>query len=113
MKKHMSNWALFSCFAALVGVMIAGIVWIYLKIANVGITVIWDIIPQHIDSKFYTIIMCLIGGLIVGIFHKFYGPYPESMADSLKRVKDTHTYPYRNLPIRWRRLSCPCFSEVR
>lgn len=99
MKKHMSNWALFSCFAALVGVMIAGIVWIYLKIANVGITVIWDIIPQHIDSKFYTIIMCLVGGVIIGLFHRAYGPYPESMADSIKRVKNTGTYPYKKIPM--------------
>lgn len=99
MKKQMSNWMLFLCFAAVTGASIAAVVWLYLKIANVGITIIWDMIPEYIESEHYTIIMCLIGGLIVGIFHKFYGPYPESMADSLKRVKDTHTYPYRNLPI--------------
>ena len=87
MKKQMSNWALFSCFAALTGVIIAGIVWIYLKIANVGITVIWEMIPAYVDSKYYTIIMCLVGGVIIGIFHRVYGPYPERMADSIRRVK--------------------------
>lgn len=99
MKKQMSNWMLFLCFSALTGAVIALVIWLYLKIANVGITVIWDMVPKYINSQHYTIIMCLIGGLIVGIFHKAYGPYPESMADSVKRVKNTGTYPYKNLPI--------------
>lgn len=99
MKKQMSNWALFSCFAALTGVIIAGIVWVYLKIANVGITVIWEMIPSYVNSKYYTIIMCLAGGVIIGIFHRAYGPYPERMADSIKRVKNTGTYPYKKMPM--------------
>ena len=99
MKRQMSNWALFLCFAALTGASIAAVVWLYLKIANIGITVIWDMVPNYIDSRHYTIIMCLIGGLFVGIFHKFYGPYPESMADSVRRVKTTGTYRYKNLPV--------------
>lgn len=99
MKRQMSNWMLFLCFSAVTGASIAAVVWLYLKIANVGITIIWDMVPDYIESRHYTIIMCLIGGLIVGIFHKFYGPYPESMADSVKRVKNTGTYPYKNLPV--------------
>lgn len=99
MKKRMSNGMLFFCFAALTGVLIAVVIWLYLKIANVGITLIWDMVPQYIDFEHYTLVMCLAGGLVVGIFHKVYGPYPESMADSVKRLKNTGTYPYKNLPI--------------
>ena len=99
MKKQMSNRNLFLCFTALTGAVIAGLVWLYLKIANVGITVIWEIIPAYIDSKYYTILMCLAGGVVIGLFHRVYGPYPERMADSVKRVKNTGTYPYRKLPM--------------
>ena len=45
MRKQMSNSGLFLCFTALTGGVIAGLVWLYLKIANVGITVIWEMIP--------------------------------------------------------------------
>lgn len=95
----MSNWSLFSCFAAVVGSVIAILVWLYLKVANVGVTIIWDVIPRYMDSKYYTIWMCLIGGVIIGLFHRVYGPWPESMADSIKRVKNTGTYPYEKLPM--------------
>lgn len=99
MKKQMSNWSLFSCFAAVTGTVIAALVWLYLKVANVGITVIWDIIPKYVDSKYYTMLVCLAGGVVIGIFHRAYGPWPESMADSVKRVKNTGTYPFEKLPM--------------
>lgn len=99
MKKRMNHWMLFLCFAALTGALIAVWVWIYLRITNLGITVLWDMVPEYIDFKYYTIVMCLVGGLVVGIFHRAYGPYPESMADSLKRVRQTGTYPYKKLPV--------------
>ena len=56
-------------------------------------------VPVYIDSKYYTVLMCLGGGVLIGLFHRVYGPYPERMADSVKRVKDTGTYPYRKLPM--------------
>ena len=95
----MSNRTLFLYFTSLTGAVIAGIVWLYLKVANVGITVIWEMVPAYIDSKYYTVLMCLGGGVLIGLFHRVYGPYPERMADSVKRVKDTGTYPYRKLPM--------------
>lgn len=76
-------------FTSLTGAVIAGIVWLYLKVANIGITVIWEMVPAYIDSKYYTVLMCLGGGVLIGLFHRVYGPYPERMADSVKRVKDT------------------------
>ncbi len=86
-------------FAAVVGAVIAVLVWLYLKIANVGITFIWEIIPEYLNIEHYTLIVCLVGGLVVGIFHKFYGPYPESMADAVRRVMDTGSYPFHHLHI--------------
>lgn len=99
MKKQMSNWSLFSFFAAVTGTVIAALVWLYLKVANVGVTIIWDMIPKYVDAKGYTILVCLAGGVVIGIFHRAYGPWPESMADSVKRVKNTGTYPFEKLPM--------------
>ena len=45
MKEQMSNRTLFLYFTSLTGAVIAGIVWLYLKVANVGITVIWEMVP--------------------------------------------------------------------
>ena len=62
MKEQMSNRTLFLYFTSLTGAVIAGIVWLYLKVANIGITVIWEMVPAYIDSKYYTVLMCLGGG---------------------------------------------------
>ncbi len=99
MKTQKKHRALELCFAAVTGVLIAVFIWLYLELANVGITIIWDRIPSYINLDHYTLIMCSIGGLIVGIFHHFYGPYPESMADAVKRVQDTGFYSFKNLHI--------------
>ena len=45
MKEQMSNRTLFLYFTSLTGAVIAGSVWLYLNVANVGITVIWEMVP--------------------------------------------------------------------
>lgn len=99
MKRQMSSWSLFTCFAAITGAVIALLVWLYLKIANVGITILWEIIPGYLHSSYYTILMCLFGGVVIGIFHRIFGSYPESMADSIRHVKNTGNYPFEKLPV--------------
>ncbi len=99
MRKRKSNWGLFIAFAAITGALIAIIVWLFLKISNVGITIIWDIIPDAISFKYYTIVMCLVGGLIIGIFHQVCGGYPEPMKKAVIRFKNEGGYPYRKIPV--------------
>lgn len=101
-RKHASNWIVFLSFSAVVGVFVALIVWLYLKIANVGVTVIWETIPDHfyrINETAYTIILCLAGGLVLGIFHHFCGPYPEKMGKVIRDARKTRSFPYGKLPM--------------
>lgn len=90
---------LFMGFAAVIGAVIAGVIWLYLKIANVGVTLIWQVIPQHLDVRGYTIIVCLIGGLVVGLFHRRYGPYPQSMQDAIFEVRRRKRFSYAKMPL--------------
>ena len=97
--KPLSNGLLFMSFAAVVGTVIAGVIWLYLKIANVGVTLIWHVIPEHLNVHGYTLIVCLIGGLVVGLFHKKYGPYPQSMQDAVSEVRRRRRFSYANMPL--------------
>ena len=99
MRKHVTNGSLFLMFAALTGSLIAVYIWLFLKVANVGITVIWEWIPKVVTTRLYTIGMCVVGGVIVGIYRKYCGNYPESMADAVKHAKNEGTYPYDKIPI--------------
>lgn len=99
MRKHVTNGSLFLMFAALTGALIAVYIWLFLKVADIGITVIWEWIPKAVSTKLYTLCMCVIGGVIVGIYRKFCGNYPESMSDAVKHVKNEGSYPYDKIPV--------------
>ncbi len=73
MKRDRTGNPLMFLFAIITGAIIGALVWLYLKGSNVGITLIWNIIPEYFEIKHYTIVMCLIGGLVIGLFHHFWG----------------------------------------
>ncbi len=86
-------------FALIAGFVIGALVWFYLKASNVGITLIWDKIAAVFPPIVYRLVVCLVGGLIIGLFHKKYGPVPENMGEAVNRALKERSYPYRQLPI--------------
>ena len=99
LKKILGGRFLFLLFAALSGAIVGVLCWLYMKVANVGITLIWEMIPNALNLKYYTIIMCLIGGLVVGMFHQIYGPYPENLHEAMGRLKTEGRYSYKHMPL--------------
>lgn len=73
------------------------ILWAFLKIMSAGITLIWDTIPELMNIPYYTIIVCTVGGLIIGLFRKKYGDLPEELDAVLGQVKENHRYEYKNM----------------
>ena len=54
-------------FCAFSGAVISSIVWLFLKIMEIGIGFIWKFLPDKINSPFYTPVVCWIGGLLIRI----------------------------------------------
>lgn len=81
------------------GGIIAAIVWGFLKLMDSGIEFIWHWIPSHINIPFYTIIVCLLGGLLIGIFQSKAGPYPDELETVIAKVKKDKFYPYNKVLI--------------
>ena len=79
------------------GIIIAIIIWAILKIMNGGISLLWDWIPSNVNIPFYTIIVCTIGGLLLGLYRKKIGDYPEELEDVIEKVKKDKFYPYNNI----------------
>ncbi len=86
-------------FALVTGFIIGALVWLYLKASNVGITLVWDTIGGHFPTVIYTLVVCLIGGVVIGLFHRKYGPLPENMADAVRHAMKERSYPYQKLLI--------------
>ena len=74
-KNQLELWA----FCAVIGTAAGALVWALLKIMASGTEMIWEWIPERIHIPYYTVLVCTVGGAIIGIFRKLYGDYPEDM----------------------------------
>ena len=101
MKAKTNNQLLFLLFSAAVGGVFSVIIWAFLKVMQLGITLLWEIVPQSvpIPSALYTIALCLLGGLAIGLLHRFFGDFPEELNRVMSKVKREKRYPYHNIPI--------------
>lgn len=79
------------------GGVIAGIIWSFLKLLNIGIEFIWECGKDSVNFPFYTIAVCLLGGLIIGLYQKKFGAYPEELETVMGKVKKDKYYPYNNV----------------
>lgn len=90
----MKNKFLFMLYSLCLGGIIGFIIWLFLKVLNVGTNLIWNVLPNQINIPFYTIIVCLLGGLIIGVWKKKTGDYPEELEEVISKVKKDGRYSY-------------------
>lgn len=48
---------------------------------------------------FYTLAVCTVGGLVIGLFRKVTGDYPEELDKVFAKYKQNKTYEYRKMPV--------------
>lgn len=92
-KNQLELWA----FCAVIGTAAGALVWALLKIMASGTEMIWEWIPERIHIPYYTVLVCTVGGAIIGIFRKLYGDYPEDMEMVMGKVKKEKRYEYKNM----------------
>lgn len=95
--KAFKNNVLFLFYTVLLGAIVGAIIWVFLKVMNLGIEFLWDWVPSQINFPLYTLCVCTAGGLLVGLWKKKFGDYPEELGVVLGKVKKTGRYPYHNV----------------
>ena len=96
MKKAKNNF-LFLLYTILLGAVVGAIIWAFLKVMNLGIEFLWNYVPSKISFPLYTLIICTVGGLLIGLWKKKFGDYPEELNTVMGQVKKTGRYPYNNV----------------
>lgn len=91
------NRLVFIIFSAVIGAVIGGIIWAFMRVMHLLIALIWDYIPSSVHVPGYTIIICLIGGVIIGLIQKRCGPCPDDLHQVMKCYKRDGKYPYNNI----------------
>lgn len=86
-------------FCFFMGAFAGIIIWLFLKVMSLGIELIWHKIPDSINFPFYTLTVCALGGLILGLFRKKFGDYPEELSVVVEKTKNNKTYEYRKMAV--------------
>ena len=93
------NLAKLTVFCLIVGAVVGAIIWTFLKVMAVGIELVWTTVPANIPLPrlFYTVLVCTIGGCLIGLFRKKFGDYPQDLDTVMGQVKTEKHYNYDNM----------------
>ncbi len=95
--KNAMNNLVYYLFCGFSGAIIGGIVWLFLKLMNVGIEFIWQWIPQKMEFEYYPLVVCTIGGILLGIFQEITYVVPDELETVMAKVKKDKSYPYNKV----------------
>ena len=90
------NRALFLLSVILTGAIAGSLVWLILFVMNSGLDFIWNQMSSCFGTL-YPVVMCIIGGVVIGLFARRYGQYPEDLRAVMSRVKRDGGYGYDKL----------------
>lgn len=86
-------------FIAVLGAVVGAVVWFLLWLMNLGIDFLWTWLPGKFNIPVYNLIICGVGGLLVGLLQTKFGPCPSELSEDMAAIKQGKRLPYNNLPV--------------
>ncbi|MFR1639921.1 MAG: hypothetical protein ACLSVD_12625 [Eggerthellaceae bacterium] len=80
----LANRTLFALSVVVTGAVAGAFVWLLLFAMNLGISLVWDVLPARF-GPFFPLLACVAGGLVIGLFAKRFGSYPEDLNEVMAR----------------------------
>lgn len=99
MKTKTKNQIYLFVFCVLIGIVAGAVVYVFLRLVTVGTDLLWEWLPTKLPAMWYPLLICGAGGLIIGLFRKKFGDYPEELDVIIGKVKVNKTYDYRKMLI--------------
>lgn len=96
-KHPVLNHILFAVFTLVLGALAGAFVWLFFFLLNHGIQLFWHDLPARIGAWWWPLAFCLVGGVVIGLFQRKFGPYPEDLNQVMAQVKATGRYEYDHL----------------
>ncbi|MCR8846425.1 chloride channel protein [Paenibacillus sp. SC116] len=84
-------------YSIIIGGITGLLTWCFLAVVSFTTHLIWTDIPNMMNMKFWTVLVCLVGGILVGLCQKYFGNYPRTMDDVLAEFKSTNRIDYSSL----------------
>jgi len=86
-------------FIAILGAVVGAVVWFLLWLMNLGIDFFWTWLPGKFNTPIYNLVICGVGGLLVGLLQTKFGPCPSELSEDMAAIKQGKRLPYDNLPV--------------
>lgn len=84
-------------YSIIIGGVTGLLTWSFLAVLSLTTHFLWVDLPNVIDVKNWTIIVCLVGGILVGLCQKYFGNYPRKMDDVIAEFKATKRIDYSSV----------------
>ena len=87
-------------FVAVLGLITALITFVFMALVNQGTALIWEQAAAMlgIDPRLFTLLVCTLGGLLVGLLVKLFGDHSGIFAEVMLEFGKTGRFDYRNAP---------------
>jgi H+/Cl- antiporter ClcA len=84
----------------LLGVVSAVVSFVFIALVHEGTRLVWEQAAQlvGIDSRLFTLLVCTLGGLVVGLLVKLFGDHSGIFAEVMREFGKTGRFDYRNAP---------------
>ena len=72
----------------------------FIVLVNQGIELIWEqaMLASGLDARLFTILVCTLGGLMVGLLVNFFGDHNAIFAELMQEFGRTGRFDYRHAP---------------
>ncbi len=87
-------------FVAVLGVLSALVTFVFMALVHQGTALIWEQAAAMvgIDLRLFTVLVCTLGGLLVGLLVKLFGDHSGIFAEVMLEFGKTGRFDYRNAP---------------
>lgn len=98
----MGKRILYAVMTIAFGAFAGAFAWAFFFLMNSGIHLLWEVIPAQLSAAglpavVYPVVFCTVGGLVIGLFVKRFGAYPEDLNTVMAKVKETGRYEYDHM----------------
>lgn len=87
--------------AVFLGGAIGSFTAVFLRLLYKGIEFLWFELPELLSANgeipFYTLILCIVGGLLVGLCQRYLGDHPQPFQETLASFRETRRFDYNHI----------------
>jgi len=84
-------------YSIIVGGVTGLLTWTFIAVVSQTTHFLWDYLPNVVDVQNWTLILCLTGGILVGLCQKYFGNYPRTMDVVAEEFKQTKRIDYKSV----------------